>query len=61
MTEEPYKVMGSKPNLSSQVSLKKIISVKKEDEIPILRAPTGKKPNFMMKKAEKPKYPSYLN
>ena len=53
--------MGSKPNLSSQVSLKKMINVKKEDEIPILRAPTGKKPNFMMKKAEKPKYPSYMN
>ena len=36
-----------------------MITVKKDEEIPILRAPTGKKPNFMMKKAEKPKYPSY--
>jgi hypothetical protein len=41
--------------------LKKIETVNKEEEIPILRAPTGKKPNFMIKKPEKPKYPSYIN
>tara|TARA_B110000285_G_scaffold199989_1_gene233540 strand:- start:1421 stop:1543 length:123 start_codon:yes stop_codon:yes gene_type:complete len=35
-------------------------TVKKDDDLPIMKAPTGKKPNFMMKKAEKPKYPSYL-
>jgi hypothetical protein len=52
------KPLGLKPNLSSQVSLKKLTTLNKAEEIPILRAPTGKKPNFMMKKADKPK-PNY--
>ena len=57
--EEPKpKPLGLKPNLSSQVSLKKLTTLNKAEEIPIIRAPTGKKPNFMMKKADKPK-PNY--